>query len=100
MATELLTESFQMNRDGIVVDRAKGTISGVRLCGEKSTKGYRYRGGQNGIFKNGSLYEGVRSFYGHTPKGEEDQFEKLIAKVSNVSLDHEGFPRGTLSRLI
>jgi hypothetical protein len=89
MATRTITEQWKMNT-GVVVDRTAGTISGVRICGEVSANGRRY---PRKVFKGTeSKYENKPSHLGH----DKRSFENRIAKVTNVHLDAEGFPRCTL----
>ncbi len=87
--TKTLTERFAMN-PGVVVNREAGTISGVRICGGTSANGRSY---PKAVFKESkALYEGVASHLGH----DKRSFESLIATVTEVANDAEGFPRCTL----
>lgn len=89
-STKLITERFQMNR-GVVVNREAGTIIGVRICGENSANGRRYR--KPAFKESGKLYGEANSFYGH----RERTFENLAGRMSDVTIDKDGLPRGTLN---
>lgn len=91
--THTFTERFQMNREGLVVDVEKGTISGVRLCGEHSANGRRYP--KSAFTDAVEKYEGKKSYYGHGNGGERE-LNSLAAKIVNVTIDSDGLPRGTL----
>lgn len=93
MAGKLLTERFTLDSTA-KVDVAAGTIIGARLCGEHSKNGRRYE--RKAFTESRGKYEGAKSYFDHAKGNGERSVRDLAAKITDVTIDNQGLPRGTL----
>lgn len=91
MATKTLTERFAAPLAVGTVDREKGVISNVLVCGHKSANGRSYPWGK-GLTCDPAKYEGKPVKLNHGSKG----VESLLGWLENVTVDDEGRPRADL----
>lgn len=91
MATKTLTERFAAPLAVGTVDREKGVISNVLVCGHKSANGRSYPWGK-GLTCDPAKYEGKPVKLNHGSKG----VESLLGWLENVTVDAEGRPRADL----
>ncbi len=85
--TEIVHSPFAGSR----VDKSRGIIKGVKLCGTKSANGREYL--LSAFRKDIRKYEGVLIHCNHSKKYERD-VESVAGRIRNARVDPDGTPRG------
>ncbi len=94
MATKILTERFALNPSGVTVDREKGVIRNVRICGETSLNGRKYP--PSVLRRDFPKYENAKVYFDHSRVGERS-IRDVAGWLSDVKPDADGIPRGNLN---
>lgn len=94
MAAKILTERFALNPAGVTVDREKGVIRNVRICGETSMNGRKYP--PTVLRRDFPKYENAKVYFDHSRQGERS-VRDVAGWLSDVKPDTDGIPRGNLN---